>query len=168
MTTQAWTNDQGLGMTTGGSGRATASRIPAKPSGAPAAGRGTGSQRLDVLVKNLETVQLSDQHDLHQACEAFRMLGHRLAMEAMMMSGELEEGAKAMAKSNSLLGIVGPSARLKIRRTVKAFRNMADSFAAAGGSASSAWHVFNKDFADDLSITKTKPAQRRGFTINPS
>jgi hypothetical protein len=144
-----------------------ATTTPAPPAHAPAVGRGTGSNRLDVLVKALESVQLSDQHDLHQALEAFRMLGHRLAVEAMMMSHELEEGVKAEARNRSKVGVVGWSARSKIRRTVKAFRGMADAFAGAGAGAVATWKAFEKDFEDDLSPTKTKPQGRRGFSINP-
>lgn len=144
-----------------------ATTTPAPPVHAPAVGRGTGSNRLDVLVKALESVQLSDQHDLHQALEAFRMLGHRLAVEAMMMSHELEEGVKAEARNRSKVGVVGWSARSKIRRTVKSFRGMADAFAAAGAGAVATWKAFEKDFEEDLSPTKTKPQGRRGFSINP-
>jgi hypothetical protein len=148
-------------------GAGNSSADPKKPTYALAVGRGTGSNRLDVLVKALESVQLSDQHDLHEALEAFRMLGHRLAVEAMMMSHELEEGVKAEARNRSMVGVVGWSARSKIRRTVKAFRNMADAFAAAGAGAVATWKAFERDFEEDLSPTKTKPRGRKGFTINP-
>lgn len=131
-------------------------------------GASTGSNRLDALVKALESVQLSDQHDLHAALEAFRALGHRLAVEGMMMAGELEAGVKATAKANSAVGVVGFSATRKIRRTLKAFRAMADHFASAGGSAVAAWTAFEKDFEEDLTPTKTKPKSRRGFSINPN
>lgn len=140
---------------------------PPRPVHAPAAGGGTGSTRLDALVKSLEDVQLSDQHDLHRALEAFRLLGHRLAIEAMMMSHELEEGVKAAAKQQSRTGVVGWSARSKIRRTVKAFRNMADSFAGAAAGAVTTWNAFEKDFEDDLTPTRTKPGRAKGFSINP-
>lgn len=140
---------------------------PARPTYAPAAGRKTGSSRLDALVQVLEDVQISDQHDLHAALEAFRMLGHRLAIEAMMMSHELEEGVKAAARQQSKVGVVGWSARSKIRRTVKAFRNMADAFAGAAAGAVTTWKAFEKDFEDDLSPTRTKAGRTRGFSINP-
>ena len=128
--------------------------------------RGTGSDRLDVLVKALEGVQLSDQHDLYRAMEAFRMLGHRLAIEGMMLGQELEEGVKAAARQNSVLGVASWSDRAKIKRTLKAFRSMSDSFAAAAAGAVATWSAFERDFADDLSPAKTKPAKRRGFSIN--
>lgn len=129
---------------------------------------GTGSGRLDSLVKALENVQLSDQHDLHEALEAFRALGHRLAVEAMMMAGALEEGTKATARANSRVGVVGISAHRKIRRTVKAFQSMADGFAGAAGSAVAAWNAFCKDFEDDLSVSKTKTKAHKGFAVNPN
>jgi hypothetical protein len=169
MGTEAVLKPNGIGWENGGTGHAPGTKgvVPPRPGHAPAAGRGTGSQRLDVLVKSLETIQLSDQHDLHQLCEAFRQLSHRLAVEAMMASGELEAGAKAMAKAHSAFGVVGFSATRKIKRTVKALRSMADSYAAAGGSAAAAWNHFQRDFEEDLTITRTKPAARRGFSINP-
>jgi hypothetical protein len=147
--------------------REWAERPPGRPSHAPAVGRSTGSSRLDALVKALEDIQISDQHDLHRMLEAFRMLGHRLAIEAMMASHELEEGVKAAAKQQSRMGVVGWSARSKIRRTVKAFRNMADSFATAAAGAVTTWNAFEKDFADDLAPTRTKPGRAKGFSINP-
>lgn len=159
----------GVGWENGGTGHApgTKGRFPAPPTHAPAAGRGTGSKALDTLVKHIENAQCSDQHELHDALEAYRAIGHRLAVEAMMMAGELEQGSRTMAKGASAVGMVGWDASRKIKRTVRAFRAMADSFAAAGASASVAWNHFQRDFEDDLSVTKTKPATRRGFTINP-
>jgi hypothetical protein len=157
-----------MATTTVGTSGSYAKTEPARPAHAPTAGRsGSGSKSLDALVKALETVQISDQHDLHEALEAFRMLGHRLAMEALLMGSELEAGVKQAAKNDSALGVVGFSAHRKIKRTMRAFRTMADGFASAGASAVTAWRAFEKDFADDLAPAKTKPAARKGFRINP-
>lgn len=143
--------------------------VSGPPSHPPTVGRqGTGSNRLDALVKALEDVTLEDQHDLHRALEAFRMLGHRLAMEAMVMGAELEAGINQAAKNDSVIGVVGFSARRKIKRTLRAFRTMAEGFASAGASAVTAWGAFEKDFAEDLAPAKTKPSARKGFRVNPN
>jgi len=152
-----------------GTSASNAQREPARPSHKPTVGRtGTGSDRIDALVRALDDIQIEDQHDLHAILEAFRKLGHRLAMESMLTGSELEAGLKQAARGGSVFGTVGFGTHRKIRRTLKALRTMADGFAGASASAVVAWRAFEKDFAEDLAPTRTRPAPRKGFRINPN
>jgi hypothetical protein len=124
----------------------------------------TGSSRLNALIQALETVQIENQYDLHEFCEALRGLGHRLAVETMMGSHELEAGLKEQAKADATLGIPGFDSRRAIRGTIRQFKSCADHFASAAGCAAAGWTSFEKNFDQALS-RKPKAAKRGGFKI---
>lgn len=138
----------------------------ASPTGRPV--QQAGGSRMSQLLAALDTVQVNDQHDLYALLEAFQMIGHRLAVEAMMAGTTLEEGAKAAARQRSEFGMVGFDVRRKIKRTVKGFTTMANAFATAAGSAQAVWKTFEKDFGDELAPTKTPKRAPKGFSITPN
>lgn len=125
----------------------------------------TGSDKLDALVKALDDVELTDQHSLNAFCEALRKLCSRLAVETAIGTGQLEAGAKAMAKGNGNPFLMGIDVRFKMRKVTKALGSASDHLGDAAASAVSAWTIFEAEFAEILDKSARKTQAAKGFTI---
>lgn len=134
------------------------------PAPAPTPVKGTGSRSIDVLLKALDDVEFGGSGDIHRFCEALRALGHKLAVETSMSSGQLEARLKAEAKSNATLNIPGVNARTAIRRVVRQLSGAADHFADAAACAVSAWTTYEKEF-DALIYPEGKKPTKRPFSF---
>jgi hypothetical protein len=117
------------------------------------------------MVQALESIELTNQHDVHAFTETNRALAHMLAVTTAMASGELEAQVKATARSASgPLGVMGPSLLLQIRRVTRRLNRVADHYAAAAADSVGAWAEFQK-ILDAVDEAQQPKSSRRGFNI---
>lgn len=138
----------------------------ARPGQGPAPEGGSGApanQTLSTLLKAIDSVQIHNQHDLHEVLEALRKLSNYVAVQAMCAAHEVEAGAKEMARAEATLGIVGLGVRAEMRRVTRAMEGGANHFMAASADFVKAWHAMEK-FLDDINGAQ-KPQKARSFTI---
>jgi len=131
------------------------------------AGGSSGSQSIDQMVKALDQIELTDQHTLHQFLQAGRALAHKIAVETSMASGELSAGGKEMAKGTGNPFLMGLDVRLSMRRVTKRVDAAADHMAQAAAEYTAAWVVFEREFGEALSRTKTQVKRPKSFFIDP-
>lgn len=142
--------------------KTAAPRKAAAPAG-PAPAAKTGSSLAD-LAAAIETVEFTSSADLQVFCEALRKLGHKLAVEVAMGSGELEAALTAAIKADATFHVPGINARTSVRRVVKHLKNCADSFADAAASAVGAWKSMEEEFGEAMYPGGTpKPKDRPLF-----
>jgi len=122
--------------------------------------RSSGSSKLDALVKAMDDIELTDQHDLHQFCESGRKLAHYLAVVTALAAGELEAGAKEMGHLNRSWGAV-----FKMRRVTKKLNGSAGDFGSAAAGFVAAWTTFEQVFGEIMD-GRNKPAKPKRFTIS--
>jgi hypothetical protein len=121
----------------------------------------SGSDKLADLVKTMD-MDLGDQHDLNAYCEAGRKLAHALAVITSLAAGELEAGAKEMAKNRRGAGW---GATYKIKKVTKHLKNAADHFGSAGAGFVSTWATFEETFAEQLEAAEQKTQTHKRFNI---
>jgi hypothetical protein len=136
---------------------------PGQPQDAAPQGGG-GNRTLTQLMKAIDSVQVHNQHDLYEVLEAFRQLGSYVAVQAGCISSEIDHGARAMAKAESTLGVVGLGVRGRLRRVVRRVDSIANHFMSAAGDAIAARHEMEA-LLDEIHGAK-KPKQAKGFTID--
>jgi hypothetical protein len=111
---------------------------PSRPGGA----RG---QSLSQLVQSIGSMELSNQDDLHAFCEAYRALGHFLAVTAKMAEGQLKAAARAQAKQ-AKDGWMTPTQRVKLGHTLRQVGKDIDAMAQASAQMAvfgvKAWRRF--------------------------
>lgn len=146
---------------TGGTGPARTAARGAKST--TAARTPTPADKLDALIKAMDDIELADQHDLNTFCEAGRKLSHYLAVVTALAAGELEAGAKEMAKANG----GGFTGAFKMRRVTRKLNGAADHFGSAAGAFVATWSEFERVFEEMLSKSSSKPKAHRRFTITP-
>lgn len=127
-------------------------------------GNGRGNQTLRALVDAIDNVELKDQHDFHEFAEAIRKLGHYVATQVHLGAGELEAGAKEMARSEATLGIVGFGIRSRIKRVIKPLESAAAHFAQGASDAVKSWHAM-ESMLDEIH-TASKVTKPRGFSLD--
>ena len=132
----------------------------AQPGGASDA---PGNKTLSGLLKAIDGVQVHNQHDFYEVMEAIRQLSAYVAVQAGCISSEIEHGAKAMAKAESTLGVVGLSVRTRLRRVTKKTDSIANHFMTAAGEAVAARHEMEA-LLDEINGAQ-KPKQSKSFTI---
>lgn len=143
--------------------RASAPRDAAPEPGAGGSA-GRGNQTLQALVKAIDNVELKDQHDFQEFAEAIRRLGHYVSVQVHLGAGELEAGAKQMARGEATLGVPGFSIRARIRSVIKPLNSAANHFAQGAADAVKSWHAM-ESMLDEIA-TAAKPAKPRGFSID--
>jgi hypothetical protein len=137
----------------------------AKPTDKTAASTGSRSGgMLTRLTAALEQVEIHDQHDLHEFLEALRMLCHYLAVQVALASGEINAGAREMAKQQATMGMVGMGMRSRIRSVTKKIDAAADHLGDAAADAVGAWRAMEALLAE--LEPKTKVKRPKGFSIN--
>lgn len=125
-----------------------------------------GNQKLSALLNAIDSVELHDQHDVHDFLEGLRRLGHYVSVQAHLGGAELEAGAKQQAKDEATLGIVGFNMRSRIRSVTKPIDSCANHFAAGAADAVKAWHAMEK-LLDELH-PKSQVKKPRGFAFDLS
>jgi hypothetical protein len=131
-----------------------------RPSASRPARKSSGGGGIEALVKAMDEVGLSDQHDLNEFCEAGRKLSHYLAVQSALAAGELTSGARDMAKLGHQW-----AAAWKMKRVTKHLEASADHFASAASGFVSAWSTFEQVYADILEKSETKAKSHQRFTI---
>ena len=126
-------------------------------------GGGRANKTLSSLLKAVDNIQVHNQHDLYEVLEAIRQLGTYAAVQAGCLAHEVDAGARAMAKAESTLGIVGLGIRARIRSVVKDIEGCANGFMQSAGSAVKARHKMEA-ILDEINGAQ-KPKQAKGFTI---
>jgi hypothetical protein len=136
------------------------------PNAGESSGRASAGDSLTRAVQALMSIQIHDQHDLFEFLNAAREVGHTLAIYVRMGAEELSAQMKAAERSKSAVSVLGPGAWARIRQVVRETDKSGDSFADAAKHAATAWKMFQRNFADDLSRAQT-PARtsHRGFQI---
>jgi hypothetical protein len=137
---------------------------PDKPSKGAASGTGrapSGSSKLGDIIERMSEAGLADQHDLNAFCEDGRKLAHYLAVLTALAAGELECGARDMAKQHG----GGWGAAWRIKRVTKRLHNTADHFGSAGAGFVGAWTEFERVFAEMLDQAESKTKSHKRFTI---
>lgn len=143
-----------------------AAAAPRKTAAAPTSPASTGSDKMDALVRALDDVELTDQHSLNAFCEALRRLGHKLAVETALASGQLTAGAKAMAKGSGNPFLMGLDVKIKIHRVTKALDSASDHLGEAAADAVTAWATFEAEFAEVLEKSNSQVHRPSTFHIS--
>lgn len=126
-------------------------------------GNGRANKSLSALMKAVDSIKVEDQHDLYEVLEAIRQLGTYAAVQAGCLAHEVDAGARAMAKAESTLGIVGLNIRVRIRSVTKDIEGCANGFMQASAGAVKARHKMEA-LLDEIEGSQ-KPKQTGGFTI---
>lgn len=152
---------------TSATNRPTAKTAAAKaPAPAPSPVTPDGNKNLALLVKSLETIQISSVGELNEFLEALRALSRMLAVYTALAAGEAKANMTAAAKSNARLSTPGFNARMSIRRVTKHIDAAANSLADTAALAVSAWTTFEKEFDAVLQNSAHTPRAKRKFDFN--
>jgi hypothetical protein len=136
------------------------------PAAAPQAAPAAGGSTLAELVKKIEMIELTDQHDFNDFCEAGRRLCHYLAVQVALASGQIDAGARQMAKQNATMGVMGFDVRRDLRAVSRKMSGAADHLGDAAGDFVAAWHAMEKLL--EALQPKTRAKKTAGFSINMS
>lgn len=141
-------------------------QAPSQPEDGGSDGRGAASSRIARWTNPLETIDLCDQHALHEFCEVGRGFSRYLAVITQLAATELEEGVKQMVRGQGNVALLGFDMRLKVRRATKHLSGAGDAFESAAGQFVAAYMAFEREFADVMEALNSKPRQsQEGFRI---
>lgn len=133
---------------------------------------GSRGQSLAQLAQSIGDLEISNQDDLRQFCDAVRAVLHHLAVSTVMAAGQLKAGARAQARQTKS-GMMTPGQRVRLEATLKLIgRDLnatAQSCAAGAGGAVKAWKRM-ESLLDELETANEKPNRpggrgRSGFGI---
>ncbi|MGY5634174.1 hypothetical protein ACW7N6_38180 [Streptomyces sp. UC1A3] len=144
---------------------------PDKPAGqGPSRPGGSRGQNIAQLAQSIGSMELSNQDDLHEFCEAYRAILNYLAVSAKMAEGQLKASARATARQ-AKDGWMTPSQMAKMALTLRQvgrdIDHMANSCIAGAAGAVKAWRRF-ETLLDELESDRklNRPGSRRsGFTV---
>ena len=145
-------------------GQANGTRQPSRPGG-------TRNQSIGQLAQSIGSMELSNQDDLYQFCEAYRAILNYLAVSAKLAEGQLKAAARAQARQAKGSWMT-PAQALKLastmRRVGKDIDQMANSCVEGAAGAVKAWRRF-ETLLDDLENDNGGPrrpgGRRNGFQI---
>lgn len=133
---------------------------------------GSRGQSLAQLANAVGSIEISNQDDLREFCDAYRGLLHHLAVSAVMAAGQLKAGARAQARQTKN-GMMTPGQRLKLEASLKLIGRhlnaVGQDCAAGAGEAVKAWKRM-ETLLDELEQANEKPNRpgsrgRSGFGI---
>ena len=145
------TDGYGMPMSESGWGGETSSR-PRKKSG-------TGSKKINHLVKNLDDVSLDSGTTIHEFFEAVRNLAHQIGFQVELGLADIRARAEHDAKKNSHWYAMGVDVKLKMRRVDKEAKVIVDSLSDAAGAAIRTWSTIEDEIIEPM--LEAQGAKRR-------
>lgn len=131
---------QGNGHPASGSGQPRNEQVSR-----PSRSGGARNQNIGQLAQSIGSMELSNQDDLYQFCEAYRAILNYLAVSAKLAEGQLKAAARAQARQ-AKGGWMTPAQALKLagtmRRTGKDIDQIANSCVEGAAGAVKAWRRF--------------------------
>lgn len=136
------------------------------PHAAHNGGGGGGGSAIARALRTLEDVEIHDQHSLKEFCDAVREVNHRVAYQVHLAALQVDAGARAMARDQATLNIVGPGIRSRIKAVTRALEGSSGHSAQGAADAVRATVAMERLLDELHNKPKTAVRKPRGFTIS--